>query len=28
MAGVRSIDATAILPEDYENALLVGRVWS
>ncbi|MGV2139683.1 fumarylacetoacetate hydrolase family protein [Agrobacterium sp. 16-2014-1-2a] len=28
MTGSRSIDATAILPEDFENALLVGRVWS
>ncbi|MGQ2951026.1 fumarylacetoacetate hydrolase family protein [Agrobacterium sp.] len=28
MTGTRSIDATAILPEDSENALLVGRVWS
>ncbi|OAE36846.1 Fumarylacetoacetate Hydrolase [Agrobacterium tumefaciens] len=28
MAGTRSIDATTILPDDFENALLVGRVWS
>ncbi|WKL19666.1 fumarylacetoacetate hydrolase family protein [Agrobacterium tumefaciens] len=28
MTGTRSIDATAILPEDFQNALLVGRVWS
>lgn len=28
MVGIRTVDAAAILPEDHQDAILIGRVWS
>ncbi|WHA41386.1 fumarylacetoacetate hydrolase family protein [Agrobacterium larrymoorei] len=28
LAGIRSVDSAAILPEDHQDAVLIGRVWS